>query len=156
LSSRYPEHWTRIKALSRRPARLGLDEYDTLRPVADLIRDLSEQIRAFLEKPQRWEPADGSEDMQQAAIDNIAREIYKQLHSFARIRLIRDYRFKWETAYSRWGTGSTKERAYDLEMIYNLAVPQVGEIDDEEAEEFVMKVVGLVRDAVEAHGGRLW
>jgi hypothetical protein len=41
-------------------------------------------------------------------------------------------------------------------MIYNLAVPQVGEIDDEEAEEFVVKVVDLVRDAVEAHGDRLW
>jgi hypothetical protein len=155
-SSRYPEHWTRVKALSRRPARLGLDEYHTLRPVADLIRELSEQIRAFLVKPQRWEPADGSEEMQQAAIDTIAREIYKQLHTLARKRLIRDHLLKWETAYSRWGTGSTKERAYNIEMIYNLAVPQVGEIDAAEAEEFLVNVVELVRDAVESHGGRLW
>src|SRR3989442_8363044 len=98
-SSRYPEHWTRIKALSRRPARLGLDEYDTLRPVADLIRELSEQIRAFLVRPQKWEPAEGSEEMQQAAIDSIARDIYTQLHTLARKRLIRDQLLKWETAY---------------------------------------------------------
>lgn len=42
-----PEHWTRIKALSRRPAQWGTDEYDTLRPVADLIRVMSEHIMRF-------------------------------------------------------------------------------------------------------------
>lgn len=154
-SSRYPEHWTRIKALSRRPARFNLDEYDTLRPVADLIRELSEQIRAFLVRPQKWEPADGSEEMQQAAIDSIARDIYARLHTLARKRLIRNYLVKWEAAYTRWGTGSAKERAYDLELIYNLAVP-VGEINDDAAYEFLMSVVELVRDSVRAKGGDLW
>ena len=43
-----PEHWTRIKALSQRPAQWGTDEYDTLRPVADLIRVMSEHIMRFL------------------------------------------------------------------------------------------------------------
>ncbi len=154
-SSRYPEHWTRIKALSRRPARLGLDEYDTLRPVADLIRELSEQIRVFLVRPQKWEPADGSEEVQQAAIDSIARDIYARLHTLARKRLIRDHLVKWETAYTRWGRGSAKERAYDLELIYNLAVP-VGEINDDAAYEFLVSVVELVRDSVRAKGGDLW
>jgi hypothetical protein len=152
-SSRYREHWTRIKALSRRPARLGLDEYDTLRPVADLIRELSEQIRAFLMKPQKWEPADGSEEIQQAAIDSIARDIYARLHTLARKRLIRDQLLKWETAYTRWGTGSAIERAYDIDKIYKLAVP-VGEINDDD--EFLVKVAELVEDAVRAKGGELW
>ena len=42
-----PEHWTRIKALSRRPALWRTDEYDDLRPVADLIKVLSEHIMRF-------------------------------------------------------------------------------------------------------------
>jgi GTPase Era involved in 16S rRNA processing len=155
-SSRYPEHWTRIKALSRRPARLGLDEYDRLRPVADLIRELSEQIRAFLMKPQKWEPADGSEEMQQAAIDGIARDIYTRLHALARKRLIKEHWLEWETAYTRWGIGSAKERAQDLELIYNLAVPIVGEFNDDVADEFLASVVELVGEAVRSKGGELW
>lgn len=154
-SSRYPEHWTRIKALSRRPARLSKNEYDTLRPVADLIRELSEQIRIFLVKPQKWEPADASEEMQQTTIDSIASSIYKQLHTLAQKRLIRDHLLKWETAYIRWGKGSAKERAYDLELIYNLAVP-VGEIDDDAAYKFLVSIVDLVKDSVQAKGGDLW
>ncbi len=57
--------------------------------------------------------------------------------------------------YTRWGRGSAKERAYDLELIYNLAVP-VGEINDDAAYEFLVSVVELVRDSVRAKGGDLW
>lgn len=155
-SSRYPEHWTRIKALSRRPARLGLDEYDTLRPVADLIRELSEQIRMFLDKPFKWEPVAGPEEVQQAAIDRIAREIYTQLHAFGRAQIIRDHLLDWETAYSRWGTGSARVRAHDIQMIYTLAVPFFGELDDELGDAFLGQVVELVRTAVQTGGGRFW
>ncbi len=105
-------------------------------------------------KPQKWEPADGSEEIQQAAIDSIARDIYTRLHTLARKRLIRDQLLKWETAYTRWGTGSAKERANDIEMIYNLAVPVAGEINDDD--EFLVKVTELVEDAVRAKGGELW
>lgn len=75
--------------------------------------------------------------------------------SLARKRLIRDHLVKWEAAYTRWGTGSAKERAYDLELIYNLAVP-VGEINDDTAYEFLMSVVELIGDSVRAKGGDLW
>ena len=44
-----PAHWTRIKALSRRFAT-GSDEYDTLRPVADLKQQLS-QLRVDFKVP---------------------------------------------------------------------------------------------------------
>ena len=154
-SSRYPEHWSRIKALARRPARLGLDEYDTLRPVADLIRELSEQIRTFLDKPQRWDPFDnGLEEMRQAAIDTIAREMYSQLHSFTQKRLIRDHVLTWETAYSRYGRGSARVRAHDVEMIYHIAAPTVDEVESSEDHDFLVNVIELVRDAVRAGGGK--
>ncbi len=49
------QHWTRIKALSRRFAEGWADEYDTLRPVAELKRELDEQVYRMLGQPVRWE-----------------------------------------------------------------------------------------------------
>jgi hypothetical protein len=42
------EHWTRVKALNRRIAGEFDDEYDTLRPVADLVTQLRESLSRFL------------------------------------------------------------------------------------------------------------
>ena len=49
------EHWTRVKALSRRLATGWADEYDTLRPVADLRKELVERIYVFVQNPLRWQ-----------------------------------------------------------------------------------------------------
>ncbi len=134
----------------------GLDEYDTLRPVADLIRELSEQMRTFLDKPQKWEPFDnGSEEMRQAAVDTIAREMYSQLHTLTQKRLIRDHVLNWETAFSRYGRGSARVRAHDVEMIYHIAAPTVDEVEGSEEQEFLVSAIELVRDAVRAGGGKL-
>ncbi|NED06058.1 hypothetical protein G3I55_30925, partial [Streptomyces sp. SID6648] len=38
------EHWTRVKALTRRLGEGWRDEYDSLRPVADLRTELQVQI----------------------------------------------------------------------------------------------------------------
>lgn len=173
-----PEHWTRIKALSRRPAFLGQDEYDTLRPIADLIRELSEQLKRFLESPLRWERSyQGTEEMRQAAIDSIARELYPQLHSLIRQRLMIDARPDWRRAYLYQGTGSTKVRARDIDYIYAMAAPTFSEmkhtsniepicippfptsIGDESwgngVDEFTIHVIEAVRRAVHASGGRI-
>jgi hypothetical protein len=151
-----PEHWTRIKALSRRPAQWQTDEYDTLRPVADLIRVLSECIMRFLENPTKWEPSSKvTEEVRQAAIDNIARELYPQLRKFARKRLITDPVLDWGTAFSRRGTGSTRVRARDIAMIYDLAVPVSEGTSDSETDTFIVNITELVREAVKSGGGKL-
>lgn len=51
-----PEHWTRVKAHSRRVGIFKLDEYDTLRPIVDLILRLQEMISTFLSEPLEWSP----------------------------------------------------------------------------------------------------
>jgi len=150
-----PEHWTKIKALSRRPAQWGTDEYNTLKPVADLIRVLSEYIMRFLENPIKWEPSSKvTEEMKQAAIDSIARELYSQLRKLARKRLIDDPVLDWRTAFSRRGTGSARVRALDIAMIYNLAVPIPDETMDGEMDEFIVDITELVREAVKEGGGK--
>ena len=49
------EHWTQVKALSRRLATGWADEYDTLRPIADLRKELVERVYVFVQNPLRWE-----------------------------------------------------------------------------------------------------
>ena len=58
------EHWARVKALNRRIAGELDDEYDTLRPVADLVTQLRESISRFLNTPITWTriPADEQEE----------------------------------------------------------------------------------------------
>ena len=149
------EHWTKIKALSRRPAQWGTDEYDTLRPVADLIKVLSEHIMRFLENPIKWEPSSKvTEEMKQAAIDSIARELYSQLRKLARKRLIGDPVLDWVTAFSRRGTGSTRVRARDIATIYELAVTIPDETVDGVMDPSSVDITELVRKAVKEGGGK--
>src|SRR5207249_4503079 len=45
------EHWTRVKALTRRLAEGWSDEYDTLKPVADLHLLLQQEIYKSIQSP---------------------------------------------------------------------------------------------------------
>lgn len=49
------EHWGCVKALCRRIASRWADEYDGLRPVADLIRLFQASISLWLDKPTSWD-----------------------------------------------------------------------------------------------------
>ena len=110
----------------------------------------------FLENPIRWEPSSKvTEEMKQAAINSIAREVYSQLRRLARERLITDPVLDWGTAYSRRGTGSTRVRARDIAMIYDLAVPIPDETVDSEMDKFIVDITELVREAVKVGGGKL-
>ena len=147
------EHWTRIKALSRRFAELGSVEYDTLRPVADFILRLSERIIVFLSSPLRWEPEHSSDDMKRQVVDKIAREIFAELHSVGVQRLSQERLRDWSVAYGHRGSGSTSERARDIDEIYNEAAPIPGEVGNEGTSNFVAVLSRIVRRAVENAGG---
>ena len=123
-SSVMPEHWTRIKALTRRVGIFKQDEYDTLRPIADLILRLQERISAFLSEPLEWNPAlpkDGADDVRIQAVDAIRREVNKRLHDLSRRRMIDEQLSGWVQAYELKGTGSTRVRAKELVGLYESA-----------------------------------
>lgn len=56
--------------------------------------------------------------------------------------------------FYRYGTGSTKVRARDIESIYATAAPTSDEVEDE-FNSFLQQVTYLVRHAVLAEGGKL-
>lgn len=149
------EHWTRIKALSRRYAFQWEDQYDSLRPVADLIRLLSERLAAFLSQPRAWEPANATPEEREAAIDRLAREVYSRFHSLVRDRLFQDRLNDWGVAYAYRGAGSTYTRAREIRNIYEVSAPVPGETPAPEANNFLDIVRNLFREACKAAGARV-
>lgn len=149
------EHWTRVKALSRRFAFQWDDQYDTLRPVADLIKLLSERIGNFVSNPHGWNSENSSEESRQAAINKVAQEIYTRLHTLIKDRLFHEHLREWMNAYSRSGWGSTRTRANDIRGIYEIATPIPNEGIDKENINFLDAILTLFIDSVSSAGGKI-
>ena len=99
------EHWTRIKALSRRFAEGFADEYDTLKPVGELKRELDGQIYRMLQQPVRWDGPAPTDDDKQLMIDALAKEISREVTALCSRRINADRRKAWQQAYAEFGTG---------------------------------------------------
>lgn len=150
-----PEHWARIKALTRRLGEMFIDEYNNLKPVADLITRFQTHLYLFAENPLSWEPDHAPDEMKQASIDNINKVLDSRLHEFFRERLFTDQIKNWHQAYSHRGTGSTRVRAYDVRDIYNDAAPIPGEVQDTQSTAFIKEIRGILKEAVKEGGGRI-
>lgn len=152
-----PEHWTRVKALTRRLGIFHVDEYDQLRPVADLIRLLQVQISQFLTSPLAWEPLTPPEDSEerQAAIDTIKKEVFTRLHDLARTRVLDEQLSSWVKAYEHRGTGSTRVRAKDMVTLYEEAAPVPNEMPGPDANKFLFEIRELIAESILSAGGQI-
>ena len=150
------EHWTRVKALCRRLAIMGADQYDGLRPVSDLIRQLEASISRWLETPDRWDitppPPD---DKKQATINTIRQKVSNRIHRLAKRRLINEHLGEWQDAFDFRGIGSSYQRAEEIERIYNAAAPSITSVTGIAAQKFLDDVRQVVKKAVEEVGGRV-
>jgi hypothetical protein len=139
------EHWTRIKALSRRFAEGWADEYDTLRPVAELKRELDEQMYRMLGQPVRWEGPDPSDDEKQQTIDEFANAIAKEVRDLSARRLDTERHRIWQEAYAQAGTGSTFVRARIISSeIYDRAAPVPSVTPSPDQNSFLHEVTAIV------------
>jgi hypothetical protein len=117
------EHWTRVRALDRRIAGELDVEYDTLRPVADLVARLTEAISRFLDKPFSWKHTPADEQEEQTATSRIRRAVSMSLHDLSLKRLVEAQLADWRTAYDYQGRGSADRRARAVRQIYEDAAP---------------------------------
>ena len=147
------EHWTRIKALSRRFALSWDDEYDGLMPVADLIARLTERISLYLDRPVRWELDSASEEEKQQVINIIRQEVNKALHTLARDRLDREQKNEWIKAFGYRGQGSAKLRARDIDGIFEKGAPLLSEVPSANSIDFLPDVVDVINTAIVSVGG---
>lgn len=147
------EHWTRVKALARRLAKATANEYDDLRPVADLVKQLQESISRWLDGPAYWtrQPADDAE--RHAALSPIRQSVNMALHELTELRLADLHRSDWTTAFDHSGTGSSYRRADEIQSIYQEAAPVISSAMSEPARAFLHALYKLVREAVVAAGG---
>lgn len=118
------EHWARVKALSRRLAEEWSDEYDNLKPVADLLFELQRQLYLMLQRPVRWTGGQPNDDAIQAILDEVSNAITKELIDLTRRRLMEDVRDDWQAAYKQHGVGSTLVRAHIIASdVYERGAP---------------------------------
>jgi len=150
------EHWSRVKALNRRIAGELDDEYDTLRPVADLVTQLRESLSRFLNAPISWtrEPVDEQEE--QASIAYIRQMVDVALHDLAVRRLVETHLAEWRGAYDEFrGAGSTRRRATAIHGIYDSAAPLPDAVMTSPSATFLAEIRRLVASAIEANGGEV-
>jgi energy-coupling factor transporter ATP-binding protein EcfA2 len=142
------EHWSRIKALSRRYATQWEDQYDNLRPVGDLRMELVEAIRQFIESPLQWTPFKPSDDIAQAIFSNFAQEINRGISKLVSDLLFSQPVAYWDRAYYICGRGSKICRANLISTeIYNKSVPIPNDIPSVDRTTFLQKIRSIIQEA---------
>ena len=152
------EHWARIKALSRRMATMGEDEYRWLRPVADLRRELTNRLYPFIQNPLRWHGPDPSEEEKQNKYDDLANNLSERLLDLATRRVWKMRVNEWQDAYDQSGRGSTFDRARIIDSdIYEPAslIPDPDVTPSPDRNEFMREVVAEVEAATREIGAEL-
>jgi energy-coupling factor transporter ATP-binding protein EcfA2 len=147
-------HWTQVKALNRRIV-WGGDSYNSLQPVADIIKELQRQVSRFLDNPVRWTRDPESEEEIQDALATVRQAVFTTLHDVARGRLIDDEQPDWNRAYELRGRGSTFERAQSIRGIFADAAPVPGPAMSPTTLEFLNTLRDLVADAINQSGGSI-
>ena len=150
----HKEHWGRVKALCRRIVN-GWDnnEYDGLKPSADLVRQLQTSISRWLDNPITWTRPPDDQHEGQTVIDAIRRSVYVRIHLLVNQRLITARSGDWRVAYEFRGLGSSFSRARVMGQIYESAAPSVSSAMDTWTRQFFDEVTDIVTDAVRESGG---
>ena len=150
------EHWTRVKALSRRLATGRADEYDTLRPIADLRKELVERIYVFVQNPLRWKGPEPADSQKQECFNVFADNLSRRMLEVCTRRLRHEHVAQWQHAYDRHGTGSTFVRARIIgDQIYEPAAPVPDVTPSPDRNEFLRQVITEVGKAAEETGSVL-
>jgi hypothetical protein len=142
------EHWTRVKALSRRLATGWADGYDTLMPVADLHRNLQNDIYVFIQSPMSWDGPEPDDDEKQSVFDRLAEAISSRSLELVTRRIRQERADEWQQAYNCRGLGSSFSRAAIIDNdIYDRAapIPDVAPSPDRNA--FLHEVISTVDEA---------
>jgi len=149
------EHWTRIKALSRRLANNWDDEYGNLKPIADLLSSLQEEASKWLDRPAEWDSGPANDDDREAALDPIRRSVFMKLQELVSRRLKDDQLTNWRIAFDFSGKGSASRRADVINDINYDAAPHMSANMTQDARDFLDKLYAILRDAIEGSGGKI-
>ena len=150
------EHWTRVKALSRRLATGMADSYDSLQPVADLRKELQDRIYVFVQNPVKWRGTEPADDEKQVIFDTLADAIARRMLTVATQRVWKERGREWQNAYDKRGTGSSYVRADIIgTQILDPAAPIPDLTPSIDRNQFLREVAEEVKQAAEECGAVL-
>lgn len=152
------EHWKRIWALSRRLSTPGLgDEYDNLKPVADLRKQLQDRLYVLLQNPLRWDPVEPTDDAhKQQVFDGLANALSTKTLDLATRRVRAERMPEWQLAFNQSGRGSSYARAAIIgERIYERAAPIPDVTPSPDRNSFLHEVAAVVESVCEEVGAKL-
>jgi hypothetical protein len=150
------EHWTRVKALSRRLAANMADHYDTLQPVADLRKALQDRIYVFVQSPLSWEGKEPDLDEKQVVFDALAEKLARRMLDLASQRVWKGKSDEWRSAFGKQGRGSTFVRAEIIGTeIFDPAAPIPDLTPSLDRNQFLREVAKEVQDAADECGAKL-
>jgi hypothetical protein len=144
------QHWRRIKALARRFSEGWSDEYQDLRPMADLHRELQEGVYRFIQSPEGWTGPLPSDDEKQQVFSELAQDISMNLLMPVAQRMQDEALQMWRDAYHLRGENATFRRAFLIRSsIFEKIAPLLDRTPD--ANKFMNDIMRVVRDAAERH-----
>jgi hypothetical protein len=149
------EHWTRVRALTRRFADQSDDHYDTLQPVSDLRGIFVEKLGLFVANPREWKPAHLSPEAKDDAIARILREFSTRLEAYVTRRFREDNLNSWGVAYGRRYAGSGRARAKDVRSINEEVAPVPDEVSADLLAQLLDDLRTIFREAAEAGGAHV-
>ncbi|MDO9012456.1 MAG: hypothetical protein Q7U78_11715 [Gallionella sp.] len=152
------EHWKRIWALSRRLGTPGFsDEYDNLKPVADLRKQLQDRLYILLQNPLRWDPVEPTDDAhKQQVYDGLAKALSAKMLDLATRRVRAERMPEWQKAFNQSGRGSSYDRASIIgKQIYDRAAPVPDVTPSPDRNSFLHDVAEVVESICQEMGADL-
>ena len=134
--------------MSRRYAE-GFDDGYHLRPVSNLLSDMTLAIARFLESPVRWEGNPSAED-KRAILERVKASVSRELVLFCNRQLREEPQAQWHEAYAFRGRGSTFHRKMRIEALYErqVPIPGGGSEDVLHVQRFIDAIKHLVKEAI--------
>ncbi len=150
------EHWSRIKALSRRLGMLEQESYDYLAPLSSFAYRVQSKINLFINNPDSITPGQTSEevvDEQKRIIKDAIGRSFRELNKERMWKNKKTY-LEWGQAYIEAGQGSTIRRARRIEQIFDEAAPYLADIPNlaENQKEYLASMIQLVDSVLKENG----
>ena len=146
------QHWTRIRALSRRCAN-NSDHYAELNPGEDLSSKLLTQVKALFEFPKRWEHHTPENAEADAKISKLTQEVGLRVRAMVADRMYPTRTTEWGKAYNESGPRSASRRANIIAgEIYTKAAPSFA---SPEQEQLLARITEMLKSVAVQVGAQL-
>ncbi|RXI96288.1 hypothetical protein DS745_21390 [Anaerobacillus alkaliphilus] len=108
---------------------------------------------SILDQPIGWTASNASDEMKQASIDHIAVNFNKALQQYITTTMWSKQMLQWKDAFHHSGTGSTKLRAREMQLIYKRTIPEPYEFHSNSST--VLDIYKILKTSIEKSGGKM-